>query len=401
MELWKRTVYVCAFGVFLSGAGLSQVGPIMPLYLQELGVQNKEEIALWSGLAMGIMFIVVAMVAPFWGKLADKKGRKLILLRASLGLSITNLVTAFVTSPEQLVLCRVCQGLISGFYPGAITLVASECPKDRSGWALGLLSSANVAGALLGPLIGGYLSSIFGYRGNFVVISSVMFVSFLLSVFFVKESYVPDASKRALSFKEVLTELPYAGNIAIMTLTGFVFSAVTMSLQPLLTVYVMTLEGVNLSHLAFISGVVFSATGLAQMLASVYLGKMIDRIGSYKILMASLVFSGLLSIPQAYVSSVTELTIVRFMLGLAFGGMLPASNAYISTHTPKHLTGQIFSYTQMSNCFGFFLGGLGGAYLMSTLGFTPLFWVTALLFFAQAYLVHHYIKPELPHNNKD
>lgn len=162
MELWKRTLYVCLFGAFMASVGLSQAAPLIPLYLQDLGVHDQGDLANWSGLAMGMTYLMVALFAPFWGKLADRKGRKLILLRASLGMAITNALLGFAQAPEHIVFIRIINGMISGFFSGSITLVATQTPQTQTGWALGLLSAANLGGSLLGPMIGGYIGGQIG-----------------------------------------------------------------------------------------------------------------------------------------------------------------------------------------------------------------------------------------------
>lgn len=168
MPAWQRTDYICFFGAFLSALGMSQLAPLLPLYLHDMGVTATTEVAYWSGLSMGVTYLVVAFVSPFWGRLADRKGRKISLLRASFGMMLCNLLICFVQTPEQLVLVRFIQGLVSGFFSASVTLVASETPENKTGWALSVLASSNLAGSLLGPLIGGYLAGIFGIRATFL-----------------------------------------------------------------------------------------------------------------------------------------------------------------------------------------------------------------------------------------
>ena len=151
METWKRTVYISLVCVFCIAFGVSQLAPILPLYFHDLGVQTPEAMSLWSGLATGATYIIVCIAAPFWGRIADKRGRKITLIRSSFGMALCNILIAFQTTPEGVVLIRLIQGLVSGFYSASITLIASESPIERTGWALGLLASANLAGSLIGP----------------------------------------------------------------------------------------------------------------------------------------------------------------------------------------------------------------------------------------------------------
>ena len=174
METWKRTVYISLVCVFCTSFGVSQLGPILPLYFHDLGVNAPEGMSLWSGLATGITFLIVCLAAPFWGRLADRKGRKITLIRSSFGMALCNVLIAFQTTPEGVVLIRLIQGLVSGFYSASITLIASESPIERTGWALGLLASANLAGSLIGPLLGGYIADTVGIRNDFIIVGILM-----------------------------------------------------------------------------------------------------------------------------------------------------------------------------------------------------------------------------------
>lgn len=399
MENWKRTVYICTFGVFLTSMGMSQVAPILPLYFHELGIATLQDTALWSGLSMGITYIMVAIVSPFWGKLADRKGRKLILLRASLGMTITNALCALVISPTQLVLCRMLQGLVSGFYAGSITLVASQTPKEHTGWALGIIASGSFGGSLLGPVIGGYIAGIFGIRSTFFIVAALLFSAFILTLFFVSEdNFKPVKEKSRQSLSYLYKNLEHSHLLITMAISSFIYAIAFMSLQPIITIYVEGIVPIGAEHLALLSGIVFSATGLAQMLSSSSLGRLIDRIGPHRVLLYSLLYVGLLTIPQAYATNVYHLTILRFFLGFGLGGLLPAINTFISNNCPRAYTGQVFSYNQSAQFFGYFLGSIGGAAYMTTFGFTSLFWVTGSLFLANAIWIYIQV---IPHGDKN
>ncbi|HBF59880.1 MAG TPA: multidrug transporter subunit MdtG, partial [Exiguobacterium sp.] len=181
MPLWKRNLVVVWFGSFLTSAALSLVLPFLPLFIEELGVDRRQDITTWSGIAFGATFLVAAIVSPIWGRLADRKGRKLMLLRASLGMSIVMFLISFVQDVYQLVFLRLVMGAVSGFISAGITMVASQTPKEKSGWALGTLSTGGIAGGLLGPLIGGFLADVVGLRPVFLFTSVPLFITFLVT----------------------------------------------------------------------------------------------------------------------------------------------------------------------------------------------------------------------------
>ena len=384
METWKRTVYISLVCVFCTAFGVSQLAPILPLYFHDLGVQTPEAMSLWSGLATGATYIIVCLAAPFWGRVADKKGRKITLIRSSFGMALCNVLIAFQTTPEGVVLIRLIQGLVSGFYSASITLIASESPIERTGWALGLLASANLAGSLIGPLLGGYIADTVGIRNDFIIVGTLMGLAGVLATIFIHENYVPQPNPEKLSIRKLKEQIPEFNSIVALCVASFIYAICIMSLQPVISVYIKGIVPSDTENLAFIAGAVFSAMGIAQLMSSSPLGKLVDKIGPRKVLVVSLIYVGILNIPQAYVSDVYQLAIIRFLQGFGLGGMLPALNTYLSSKTPREFTGQVFSYNQSCLFFGYFLGSVCGASLMAWLGFTTLFWVSGGLFIISA-----------------
>ena len=384
METWKRTVYISLVCVFCIAFGVSQLAPILPLYFHDLGVQTPEAMSLWSGLATGATYIIVCIAAPFWGRIADKRGRKITLIRSSFGMALCNILIAFQTTPEGVVLIRLIQGLVSGFYSASITLIASESPIERTGWALGLLASANLAGSLIGPLLGGYIADTVGIRNDFIIVGIIMGLAGLLATVFIHENYVPKDNVEKLSISKLKEQIPEFNSIIALCVASFIYAICIMSLQPVISVYIKGILPSNTENIAFIAGAVFSAMGIAQLISSSPLGKLVDKIGPRKVLVISLIYVGILNIPQAYVSDVYQLAIIRFLQGFGLGGMLPALNTYLSSKTPREFTGQVFSYNQSCLFLGYFLGAVGGASLMAWLGFTTLFWASGGLFIISA-----------------
>ena len=392
METWKRTVYISLVCVFCTSFGVSQLGPILPLYFHDLGVTTPEGMSLWSGLATGITFLIVCLAAPFWGRLADRKGRKITLIRSSFGMALCNVLIAFQTTPEGVVLIRLIQGLVSGFYSASITLIASESPIERTGWALGLLASANLAGSLIGPLLGGYIADTVGIRNDFIIVGILMGLAGVLATAFIHENYVPKPNIEKLSISKLKEQIPEFSSIVALCVASFIYAICIMSLQPVISVYIKGIVPSNTENLAFIAGAVFSAMGIAQLMSSSPLGKLVDKVGPRKVLVVSLIYVGLFNIPQAYVTDVYQLALIRFLQGFGLGGMLPALNTYLSSKTPREFTGQVFSYNQSCLFFGYFLGAIGGSSLMALLGFTTLFWVSGGLFILSALWISFKLK---------
>lgn len=246
----------------------------------------------------GGTFIVSAIFSPIWGKLADKVGRKPMLLRASLGMAIVTFSIGFVTNIYKLIALRFLQGIISGYGPACTTLVATQTDKKHAGYALGTLSTASIAGSLLGPLIGGYLEDALGMRSVFIVTSILLIISFVTTLFLVKEDFSV-SQRKVPDIKEVWSMLPNTSLVVTMFLTAFILQLAFYSIEPIITVYVSQLSGI------------------ANILAAPKLGKISDEIGPQKVMLVALIIAGVVFIPQAFVKTPLELMVLRFILGLA------------------------------------------------------------------------------------
>lgn len=386
MKIWKRNLLVCWFGVLATSAGLSQLTPILPLYIEQLGVRSLPDIEQWSGITYGVTFICMAIFSPLWGRAADQYGRKPMLLRASLGMAIIISGMAFVQNVYQLAGLRLLQGTISGFYSAAITLVATQTPKERAGWALGTLSTGAVSGMLLGPLLGGYLAMIMGIRSVFIAIGILLLIAFLASLFFVREDFIP-CDKPSLGLCEIFRLLPQPQIMIAMLVTTMIMQLGLMSIQPIITVYISQLSK-NTTHIALVSGMVFSASGLASIIAAPYLGRLSDRIGPQKVMVAALVASALLFIPQAMVGSPWQLMGLRFLLGIATAGLLPSINCLVKQLTPDEFAGRVFGYNQSAQFIGSFGGALLGGGIAAGFGIQYVFYFTSALLLLNAIWVY-------------
>ena len=386
MELWKRNLWVCWFGVFATSAGLSQLIPILPLFIEQLGVHNIAEIEEWSGIAYGVTFILMAVFSPIWGKAADRYGRKPMLLRASMGMALVLTCMGFVQNVYQLVGLRLLQGTISGYYSAAITLVATQTPKDRSGWALGTLSTGAVAGMLLGPLLGGVVAEVLGIRSVFFTIGALLLVAFFAALLFVSENFVPSETKSP-TFREVWRTMPFPQLTIAMFVTSLILQLALMSIQPILTVYIAGLS-TDTGHIAMISGMVFAVSGLASIIAAPRLGALADRIGPQKVMAVALLAAGLLFIPQALVRNPWELMGLRFLLGIATASLLPSINSMIRQITPDEITGRIYGYNQSAQFIGSFGGAVMGGQIASMFGIHYVFFSTSALLLLNALWVY-------------
>jgi len=379
MESWKVNLISVWFGCFFTGLAISQILPFLPLYVAQLGVTSHEALSMWSGLTFSVTFLVSAIVSPMWGSLADRKGRKLMLLRASLGMAVAILLQAFATNVWQLFILRAVMGLTSGYIPNAMALVASQVPRERSGWALSTLSTAQISGVIGGPLMGGFIADHLGLRTVFFITAMLLIVSFLVTLFLIKEGVRPVVKKSEwLSGKAVFSTLPYPGLVISLFVTTMVIQLCNGSIGPILALFIQSLSP-DTANIAFLSGLIAAVPGISALLSAPRLGKLGDRIGTARILMATLACAVVLFFAMSFVTSPLQLGILRFLLGFADGAMLPAVQTLLLKYSSDQVTGRIFGYNQSFMYLGNVAGPLLGASVSAMAGFRWVFAATAVV----------------------
>jgi len=397
IEPWKINLISVWFGCFFTGLAISQIIPFLPLYLEQLGVSGGESLSLWSGLTFSITFVISAAVAPLWGSLADRKGRKLMLLRAAFGMGVVILLQAFVTEAWQLLLLRALMGLTSGYIPNAMALVAAQVPRERSGWALSCVSTGQIGGVILGPMLGGLLADWVGLRTVFIVTAVLLMVSFLVTLFLIKETgYTPVSKKDKLSGREVFRSLDNPKLMVCLFFTTMVIQMCNGSVNPILTLFVRELAPAA-ENIAFLSGVIAALPGVSALLAAPRLGRLGDRIGTQRILLATMVISLLLFVAMSFVTSATQLGVLRFLLGFADGAMMPAVQTLLVRHSRDNITGRIFGYNQSFMYLGNVAGPLLGAAVSAVAGVRWVFFATAVVVLINVvFLKRFYRRPKTP-----
>jgi MFS family permease len=373
---WRRNLVICVFGSFTTIVAMTLLLPFLPLYVEQLGVTDHAAIAEWSGIAYGATFFSAALTAPVWGWLADLYGRKLMLIRASLGMAIAMSLIGMAHNVYELVALRLLAGLLGGYASGSTILVAAQTPKARSGWALGVLSSGIMAGNLVGPLIGGVLPPLIGIRSTFLLAGATIFVTFLGTTFLIREERRPRKTGSGKS-RGSWSLIPDKRPIIAMLATGMLLMLANMSIEPIITVYVAQL--VEPSRVTFVAGLVMSAAALGAILSSSYLGKLADRVGHWAVIIGCLAVSALLLIPQAFVVSGWQLIALRFLMGLALGGLLPCIASVIRHNVPESIAGAILGYSVSSQYTGQVVGPLAGGFVGGHIGMRAVFIGTSVL----------------------
>lgn len=370
---WRRNLWVCTLGSFTTLIAMSLLLPFLPLYLSSMGVHGTDNIALWSALAYGATFFSAALTAPIWGRMADKYGRKLMLIRASLGMAIAMSLMGMATAPWQLVALRLLAGLLGGYASGSMVMVAAQTPKQKTGWAVGILSSGIMAGNIAGPLVGGFLPGLIGIRETFLFTGALIFVAFLGTLFLLREERQP---KKTGTAPAPITVIPQP--VKIMWLSGMLLVFASMSVEPVITLYASRFTG-SLQQATLYAGIIMAATALGSILAAPRIGALADRIGHWRVLSSGLVVCGILLIPQAFVTAIWQLISLRFLMGLALGGMLPCITAIIRHHAGNGNSGKLLGYSTSAQYVGQVCGPLFGGVVAGRAGIPAVFIATAVV----------------------
>lgn len=375
---WERNLLVLWFGTFMAGAGFSLVMPFMSLYIDTMGDFTPAQLNFWSGLTFSATFFVTALISPWWGKIADQKGRKLMLIRASLGMAVVLGAMGLVSNVYQLVGLRILQGFFSGYISNANALVATCTPKEKSGQVLGTLATGSVTGNLLGPLLGGVIASAFGYRVTFFITGSILFLVFILSWTMVHEDFVPVKKAEMIPAKEIFKKLEYPHVIIGMFVTTMIIQASNTSISPIIALYVRELLH-GQGNVTLISGIIASIPGVATLIAAPRLGALGDKIGTERILAIGLIFAMLVFLPMSIVQNVWQLGVLRFLIGISDACLLPAVQALLTKYSPASAAGRIFSYNQSFQAAGNVMGPMIGSTVSSSFGYHGVFISTSLL----------------------
>lgn len=384
-ERWKRTLYILFFAQLMTAVGFSSIFPFLPLYVQELGSSSGLSLELLAGLVYSAQAFTMMVASPFWGALADRYGRKLMVERSMFGGAALLLLMAFVTSAEQLVLLRAVQGLITGTVAAANALLASIAPRKETGFAMGMLQMGLGAGLAFGPLIGGAVADAWGYNAAFYITAAMLFGAGLLVAFGVYEKFTPSEkiqSGRAGMLAEWRHILGSAGVVSTYGLR-FLTQLGRMMIIPVTPLFVQTLMH-NEGQINTITGLVTGVTAATTTISAIYLGRLGDRIGHRKVVIASTLAAAALYVPQSLVTSAWQLLLFQALVGVCLGGIIPAISALLAQYSTAGEEGAVYGLDNSINAGGRSLAPLLGAAVASTFSLQATFTATAVLFLLTA-----------------
>ena len=374
---WVVTLTILVASAFLMDMSFTMITPFLPVYLSsELGAKASE-VDMWSGAVFAVTFCVSGLLGPVWGVLADRKSRKLMALRASIGLTISYALCGIVQTPMQLFAARFFQGLCAGLYPALLALLAASIPARKTGLSMGLMQGGMTVGAVVGPFVGGVLADYFGMRESFFVASVALGLISLLIGFCIKEKprTIKVTSRNWFDWSVIRQPAIFKMLMACAVIHASLFSA-----QPILPLYIAQLQG-SMDNIMMLSGTIFSVCAISIMIASPILGAAGQKFGFLKVLSCSLFFAGLLISAQVLGRTPFEFGVWRFIAGFAIAGLIPLVNSIISTECPPDKKGEVFGFNFLTGHAGMALGPFAAGALSGWFGYQAVIVASGLILF--------------------
>lgn len=374
---WVVTLTILVASAFLMDMSFTMITPFLPVYLSSALGAKASEVDMWSGAVFAVTFFVSGLLGPVWGVLADRKSRKLMALRASIGLTISYALCGIVQTPMQLFAARFFQGLCAGLYPALLALLAASIPARKTGLSMGLMQGGMTVGAVVGPFVGGVLADYFGMRESFFVASVALGLISLLIGFCIKEKprTVKVTSRNWFDWSVLRQPAIFKMLIACAVIHASLFSA-----QPILPLYIAQLQG-SMDNIMMLSGTIFSVCAISIMIASPILGAAGQRFGFLMVLSCSLFFAGLLISAQVLGRTPFEFGVWRFIAGFAIAGLIPLVNSIISTECPPDKKGEVFGFNFLTGHAGMALGPFAAGALSGWFGYQAVIVASGLILF--------------------
>ncbi|MCJ2158992.1 MFS transporter [Leuconostoc mesenteroides] len=369
-----RNFKIAWIGTFMAGMAFSEAMPFLALYIMQISHFNQAQVSFYAGISYAASYLVVILVSPIWGKIADQHGRKPMLLRTAAGMGIVIILLSCVTNIWQIIILRLCQGLFDGYTPSVIALIAAETPLEERSVVISKLSTGYIIGGLMGPLIGGVLATIFSIRMTFFITGIILLCVAFISFYGIQENFqkinTSPTEKLASSKKESVWTVPILILLSATMLIQFVESAIIPYVS-LMIKYLLFSE----HYLTIMTGIVSALPGVSTAVFATSVGKMSSHFGTLKILklceLAAIIIYALLGMT----TSLMFFAGLRFLIGIANAGMTPMIQVLLSKASNRLST--VFSMSLSAQSLGSLAGSILGAYLSQFMPLNNLFYIAS------------------------
>lgn len=397
MPGWRRTLAIMFLAQLLSQAGFSVTYPFFPLYVQHLGTHTGLSLEFLAGMTISSQALTMMFAAPFWGALADRHGRKLMVARAMFGGTILLLLMGYVRSAEELVLLRAIQGLITGTDSASNALVAACAPRERMGFAMGMLQVGLWAGIALGPIIGGPLADAYGFSVPFVVTAVLLGLAGLLVWFGVDEQFDPtqQITRKKVSFSAGWRHVLSMPGVPLTYSLRFLNALSRTMLTPILPLFIHSLMPTS-TGVSTVTGIVVGAASASVTASAVYLGKLGDRLGHRRIIILSALATALIYMPQSFVTQGWQLVVLQMLTGAAAGGLISSSSALLARYTEPGEEGTVYGIDSTVVAGARALSPLLGATIAVGFGYRGVFTFTGLILLVVVFMAFRWLPHDAP-----
>jgi DHA1 family multidrug resistance protein-like MFS transporter len=384
---WKRNYYAILVAEFLAIAGFGTSTPILPYFLQDMGVVERDSLNLWVGAINFFTSFALAAMAPVWGKLSDSYGRKSMLLRAMYGGGIAVFLVGLCTSPFQVLVLRVFQGAVTGTIAAATVMVASIVPQEEVGFRLGLLQMVISLGNSLGPLAGGFMADIFGNRVTYFCTAGFLVLAGFIVGRWARDSFIPPKKVR-FSLRDIFPDVrplfESRSILVLVALAGLVQTGIAFVI-PILPLYVQVIMGGG--NVASVSGAIIGVSALSSAAASAAVGRVAHRFGGYvRLLFWSFFLAAVFHIPQAFSATAQGLLASRVFTAVALGMAIPVINILLAQKVDKARQGAIYGLAASSNAVGLAVGPMLSAVVAVAAGYKAVFFSAAFILAVSAFV---------------
>jgi DHA1 family multidrug resistance protein-like MFS transporter len=322
------------------------------------------------------------LISPLWGSIADRYGKKPMVVRAMAGGAITVFLMGFVRTAEELIILRILQGLLSGVISASSALVASIIPKDKSGYSMGILQIGVWTGVSMGPLLGGIFADVFGFRSTFVITGILLSISAIAVFLGVQESGIEFSSreKRSITMFADWKVIFSKSALSASLFMRFLSSAANTMLLPVIPLFMILLVQ-DKTKLSTLTGAVTGIASFAGIIGAVVMSKLSDRIGHYKVVLFASVAAGVCFIPLGLVNTFWELMLLSFFGGIFVGALTPSLSALLAKNSDSGTEGSIYGLDNSIVAAGRVIAPLAGSYIASQFSYSLSFVATGIIFF--------------------
>jgi len=391
---WKLTLGIVFMAQIFCAVGFSMIFPFLPLYIEDLGSTMGLSIELLAGMVIAVQGFTMMLAAPIWGIVADRFGRKKMVLRAMLGGSVILAMMGLAQSAEQLILLRAIQGMITGTVSANNALVAAATPRKRIGFAMGTLQVGLWTGVAIGPLLGGVLADIFGYSVPFFITAVLLFLAGLTVSFGIDEDFKPPKNPVKISPASIFGEWKHilsTSGVGMVYLMRFLTGLARTIIIPIAPLFVVSLIAEDAATTNTYAGLVLAVSSATSTIGAIYLGNLGDKISHKSVLFWSSVVAAALYIPQVFVGDVWQLLILQGLAGVAAGGMVAAPSALLARFTDKGEEGAVYGLDNSVVAGARAVAPLFGAWVAVLLGMRGTFAASAAVFGIVAFVTWFYL----------